>query len=332
MKSSVLFGTLMLAALSAQAGLVSSSAPWKGEDEFSFAVSPQVGLMQGMSHEYVFVSIPSESYQGTLSRLDWKIKNVMVGGLEGGIRWGRLTLNGGVWTALNKGAGNMVDQDWIEIPELAESEGFSYSGTVSDSDLAEFYAFDLNVGYDLLRTEGGLWASVFGGIRRENWRWDAFGLEGTIGFPEYGYVEPQSEEPGEKVIAYRQEYLYGYLGARAGWAIGAFNMAAFVAWAPGFHAEDKDYHCLRDTTFRSDNDYGSHIMLYGVSVSADLTGSLSLTVAWEATHSGVARTTGTETGGEDEEEDDDDGDLEFSSWSGIKMRNSLFSASLGYVF
>lgn len=332
MKFSAVFFAATLAALSAHAGMVSSPVPWKGEGEISYAVTPQIGLMQGMTHESVFVSVPLASYCGTLSRLDWKIKNVLVGGLEGGVRWGRFTLSGGVSTSLNQGGGNMVDQDWLDIPELAESEGFSYSGTVSDTDLEECYAFDLNAGYDFLHTEGGLSASAFAGVRYEAWRWSAFGMDGSIGFPEHGFMVPQFENPDEKVIEYRQEYLYGYLGARVGWRVGIFGVDAFVAWAPGFHAEDKDYHCLRDMTFRTDNDYGSHVMLYGISVSADLSDSLSLALAWEATHSGVARTSGSTTGGEDEDDDDDDLGMDVSSWSGIKMRNSLFSASLSYVF
>lgn len=332
MKFSALYFAATIAALSAHAGMVSSPAPWKGESETSFSITPHIGLMEGMTHEYVFLTVPSAGYDGTLSRLDWKIKNVLAGGLEGGARWGRFTINGGIWTSLNEGGGRMKDYDWAEIPEMAENEGFSYSETESNIDLDEFYAFDVNAGYDFLRMDSGLTASAFVGARYETWRWSAYGLSGFSGFPEKGLVDEESEDPSTKVIGYKQEYLFGYAGLRAGWSIGIFNLNAYAAWAPGFHVEDNDFHCLRETIFETDNDYSSHIMLYGVSASAALSDSLTVTLAWEALNSGVARTSGTQTGEEDDEDEEENQYPDASNKSGIKMRNSFFSVSVGYVF
>lgn len=319
------------AAVSSFAGFVSSPVAWKGEDATNFDISLQTGFMRGMAHEYVFGAVPSCDYEGTMSRLDWKIKNVAVGGLQGGARFGRLAFNCGFLTGIGKGSGNMMDYDWVDLPEMAEDQGFSYSETESDAKLEEFYSFDANVSYDLLRADCGLWASVFAGARYEHWRWNAFGLVGGSGFPEIGEWDDEFAPADEKIIAYRQEFLYGYLGARAGWTIGRFDLGAYAAWAPGYHVKDKDTHFARETKFRTDNDCGSHVALCGVSVSAAVTESLSVALAWDAINSGLAKTEGTQEGEEDEDDEDDEDD-DSISWSGVKLRNHLFSLSVSYTF
>ena len=326
----------VLVAGTAMAGMVSSPVEWKGEGEASYGVTAEAGWLQGMAHEYVYASVPQLGYKGTMSRLDWEIENLWMGGVEAGARWGRLTLNGGVWSALNDGGSStMMDYDWMDIPGVAVSSGFSYSETASDSEVDQALLADANVGYDFLRLDSGLWAAAFVGARYEKWSWDAKGLSGGCGFPEYDIWEEESLPKDTTVISYDQEYLYGYLGARAGWQIGCVDLGGYVAWAPAYHVKDRDNHRMRETIFKTDNDYDSHVMLYGVAAKVGLSDSWTLALSWEALNTGTAATSGTQIGGEDEDDEDDDDDDEdddSSTWSGIKMRNSMVSLSLSYTF
>lgn len=327
-------------------GMVSSPAPWNGEGDVNYNVSAHTGIMQGKAQEYVYMSIPVINYFGTNSRLDWKFKDVFVGGVEGGVRWGRLTLNGGIWTALNEGGGTLKDYDWVDIKEFAYAMGFSYSETDSDCELDELMALDLNAGYDFYRSDSidfmndilpdfmtqqpvTGWASVFAGLRSESWRWSGFGLTGGCGFPEYGYWVRQYVPGSEKVIEYKQEYLYGYLGVRGGLSFGSVDLNAYIAYAPGFHIKDRDYHVLRDMTFPSDNGYDSHILLYGISASIDLDESLTLALSLDAVKSGIADTEGDAFGREVE---DDDEDVGIYSSYGASIRDTMVSLSVSYKF
>ena len=75
--------------------------------EIPFAVQGSIALLNGEAIEHVYDYETGSRRQ--LSRLDWDLKNVLMGGFSGSVRlMDKLTINGGYWSALAEGSGGGV--------------------------------------------------------------------------------------------------------------------------------------------------------------------------------------------------------------------------------
>lgn len=235
-----------------QAGAIAGSRDGAGTP---FAGQLSVGLLNGDAKEHVFSNdvFPGERYQ--LSRLDWDLKSVVMGGGNLSVRLlDKLTLNGGWWLALTEGGGEMDDYDWL-IPE-ASPEWSDYS--LSEVDVTEGYILDLNVAWDLIEWND-LTARVMAGYKQDGWTWEDRGVYAL--YSESGFRDAYYDLNGENMINYEQEFRMPYLGASADWALGDFSVSAHLIWSPLVSATDWDEHVARDMHFTEEFEEGDMVGL-----------------------------------------------------------------------
>ena len=230
--------------------------------EIPFAVQGSVGLLNGEAIEHVYDYETADGSRRQLSRLDWDLKNVLMGGFSGSVRlMDKLTINGGYWGALTEGSGGeMDDYDWLDT---GSSDWTHYS--LSDVDVTEGYLFDLNAAWDLVEWND-LTARVFAGYKQDGWKWEDSGV--YLLYPEYGYV-PQDLD-GENMINYEQEIRMPYLGASADWLMGNFTFSGYVTFSPIVAAEDWDQHVARTLNFHETFD-GGDMFGFGAEARYDFT-------------------------------------------------------------
>lgn len=238
-----------------QAGPI--AGPREGKN-VPFAVQGSLGLLNGEANEHVYDYETVDGSRRQLSRLDWDLKNVMMGGFNGSVRLlDKLTLNGGWWLALSEGSGGeMDDYDWLDT---GSADWTHYS--LSEVDVTEGYVFDLNVGWDLVRDWNGLNATALAGYKQDGWSWEDHGV--YLLYPEYGYV-PQ-DAYGENLINYEQEFRMPYLGLSADWRTGNFTVLGRVTYSPFVSATDWDEHVARTLQFKESFEGGD---LFGAGVEA----------------------------------------------------------------
>ena len=228
----------------------------KDEAAVPFAVQGSLGVVNGEAKEHVFDYEGSGGTRRQLSRLDWDLNNVAMGGGNLSVRpWNWLTFNGGIWLALTEGRGEMDDYDWLDV---RSSDWTHYS--LSDVDVTEGYILDLNAAWDVVRADS-LGAQVLLGYKQDGWTWEDQGV--YLLYPEYGYVPYPLD--GENMINYEQEFRMPYLGASVDWSRGAFTLAGHLTWCPVVAATDWDEHVARDLHFKETFDGGD---MFGVGVEA----------------------------------------------------------------
>lgn len=233
-----------------QAGAIAGPKEGPG---MPFAAQASLGLLNGEAKEHVFDNdvLPGQRYQ--VSRLDWDLKSIVMGGGNLSIRpMDKLTVNGGLWVAFTEGSGEMGDYDWLEPAIYPEWDHYS----LSEVDVTSGYIFDLNVAWDVV-SWNDLTARVFAGYKQDGWKWEDRGV--YLLYPEYGYV-PQ-DLGGENMINYEQEFRMPYLGASGDWKLGDFTVSAYLTWSPIVSATDKDEHVLRDLHFEETFDGGDMLGL-----------------------------------------------------------------------
>lgn len=211
----------------------------------SSAFQASMGVLGGEAKEHVYDTDTGSRRQ--LSRLDWDLSGIVMGGVNGSVRvMDKLTLNGGIWSAVTEGGGEMDDYDWLEP---SSSDWTHYS--LSDVDVTEGYILDLNAAWDLLVWED-LTARAVAGYKYNTWTWEDRGV--YLLYPEYGYVP----EPlyGENGINYEQEFNIPYLGVSADWAIGDLTVSGYIHFSPIVSATDKDQHVARTLNFTETFDGG----------------------------------------------------------------------------
>ena len=210
----------------------------KLDKEVPFAVQGSLGVVNGMAKEHVYDYDTGSRRQ--LSRLDWEIKNVAMAGFNGSVRLlDKLTVNGGWWTALTEGSGEMEDYDWLDY---GSPDWTHYS--LSEVDVTEGYIFDLNVAWDLW-SQKDMTVRAQAGYKQTGWTWEDRGV--YLLYPEYGYV-PQ-DLGGDNMINYEQEFRMPYLGASADWQWNDFTVSGHLSWSPIVEADDWDEHVARSLHF-----------------------------------------------------------------------------------
>ncbi len=225
-----------------QAGPVAASTDGKG---VSFGGQVSLGVVNGEAKEHVYDYETADGSRRQLSRLDWDLKNVVMGGGNGSVRLlKKLTLNGGVWFALTEGNdGEMEDYDWLD---MTSSEWTHYS--LSEVDVTQGYIVDVNAAWDLV-TWNDLTARIYAGYKQNGWTW-----EDRVQFGIYDFI--YWEGNGDNMINYEQEFRIPYVGGSADWAVGNFTFTGYVTWSPFVSATDWDEHVARDMHYKETFDGG----------------------------------------------------------------------------
>ena len=260
---------IALFALSAQAGFRATPlATSSRKAGMPFAGQLSLGLVNGEAQEHVYDYDGPGGSQRQLSRLDWDIKNVLMGGGSLSVRpfnqqrnfLERFTINGGMWVALTKGSGEMEDYDWLDTG----SSGWTlYS--LSDVDVTEGYIFDLNLAFDVWANQA-FTVQVMAGYKQDGWTWEDSGK--FLLYPEYGYI-PQ-DLGGDNMINYEQEFRMPYLGATVDWNWQALTISGYLTWSPIVEATDWDEHVARDMHYKETFKDGDMLGL-GLEARYDLT-------------------------------------------------------------
>lgn len=257
---------LPLAAWAFQANVI---APIEEGKALTFGVQLSGGMLYGEAKEHVYDYESLDGSRRQLSRLDWELKNVGMGGLNASIRplnmVGRInltenlsfntangmSLNIGYWNALSEGNGEMDDYDWLD-PYSTDWTHYS----LSDVDVTEGYLLDVNAAWDFIQWSDHLTCRVFVGYKQNGWTWEDSGR--YLLYPEYGYV-PQ-DLYGENMINYEQEFRMLYLGEGIDLAFAFKPVELTVSWqfiySPLVYATDWDEHVARSLQFKEEFEGG----------------------------------------------------------------------------
>lgn len=231
-----------------------------GDAGVSFAAQASLGVLNGEATEHVYDYETGSRRQ--LSRLDWDLQSVLMGGGGVSVRfWDKLTVNGGAWLALSEGSGEMDDYDWLDV---TSPDWTHYS--LSEVDVTEGYIFDLNAAWDLVSGWNGFTARVVAGYKQDGWSWEDRGV--YLLYPEYGYVPVGLN--GDHLIQYEQEIRMPYLGASADWSAGHFTLSGQVTFSPVVEAEDWDRHLARYLRFHETFENGD-MLGFGFEARYDFT-------------------------------------------------------------
>ena len=266
---------LPLAAWAFQADVI---APAKDGKIPSVAGQISFGLLNGEAKEHVYDYETADGSRRQLSRLDWDLKNIVMGGVNFSVRPANMvksiklnndlafntangvTLNFGYWNALTEGDGEMEDYDWIpEYMPPGSTDWTHYS--LSDVDVTEGYILDINVAWDFIQWKDVLTGRVFAGYKQNGWTWEDSGR--YLLYPQYGYV-PQDLD-GENMINYEQEFRMPYLGASVDWTKGDFTVAGRLTYSPAVEATDWDEHVDRGMHYKEEFE-GGDMLGFGLDV------------------------------------------------------------------
>lgn len=231
-----------------QAGVI---APPMVDGQLSFAVQGSIGMLNGEAKEHVYDY--DLGYRRQLSRLDWDLKNIVMGGVNGSVRlMNPLTVNAGIWWGVTEGDGEMDDYDWLDY---SSTEWTHYS--LSEVDVTEAVNLDLNVAWDLFDWDQGVLRAM-AGFKYNKFSWEDHGV--YLLYPEYGYI-PQYEN-GENGINYEQEMTIPYIGGSVDWKpMDDLQICGYALYSPVVSAKDRDDHVHRTLLFKETFDNGD---LFGV--------------------------------------------------------------------
>jgi plasminogen activator len=251
---------LVLAPVAARAGFQAAAlAGPKEGGRVPFAAQAGLGVLNGEAQEHVYDYEGPGGRRRQLSRLDWDLKGIGMGGGSLSARvLPKLTLNGGLWLALTEGSGEMDDYDWLNV---RSPDWTHYS--LSEVDVTAGYLLDLNATWDLVAWNG-FTARVRAGYKQDGWTWEDRGV--YLLYPEYGYV-PQ-DLGGANMINYEQQFRMPYLGASADWGAGSFTVSGYLTWSPVVAATDWDEHVARDLHFKETFE-GGDMLGFGAEVRYD---------------------------------------------------------------
>lgn len=236
-----------LAVFAFQADPVAPAAESAG---IPFSASFSAGLLSGEAKEHVFDYETPDGSRRQLSRLDWDLHEIlMVGGQVSARLLKDFSVNGGLWLAVTEGNGEMDDYDWLD---LSSTEPTHYS--LSEVDVTEGYAFDINGAYEFLN-RNGVTLNVLAGYKQNGWTWTDRGV--YLQYPEFG-PDPVYLN-GENMIDYEQEFQMPYIGATASMALEKLSLSGYLSYSPMVTATDWDHHIARTIKFKDTFEGGDMI-------------------------------------------------------------------------
>ena len=287
-RSSLVAALALAAAGAGAAGFRAAPVADYKADELSFGFSAGTTFVGGEAKEHVFVpkaaaaeyekefGKPAGDRRHQLSRLDWEIAAAMLG-VSGSVRYDRLSLNLGVWYG---GSGSddydVKDYDWMNGDDAPHTE---YSR--SDTELTDAWLFDVNVSYDLWRSDA-FTGYVFAGAREQRWKWTCDGRT------DYWYTENDhvwAHDNGH-ICDYRQVLFFGYVGLGGSWRLtDSLGLSAYASWAPGWKGRDRDNHIAAEKDTHDSFDYDANVYAAGVSLDWHVAerATVSFGVDWQKT-------------------------------------------------
>ncbi|GAK50506.1 hypothetical protein U14_01737 [Candidatus Moduliflexus flocculans] len=193
-------------------------------------------------------SIKGKQDGGWKSELEWPLDGTLYLGGVGSLRlFEQLTLNVGGWTSVYDKTGTMKDSDWL----------YGYYGSrkaiYSESDSnVEGTHFDLNVRYDIVRSNNVMAFGVLLGYSYTQWDWTSKnGEQWTIDPEEYF----QGSLSG-KGMTYQQKIGVPYAGIAFSSSIpnSVIDMNAYGLFSPWATCDDEDDHLLREKLSNGESD------------------------------------------------------------------------------
>lgn len=283
----------------------------------NMALSMQLGtgLAQGEAREVVYAA-DELGGEFKLSELFWDMDDVVMAGGSFAVQIGpRYRVSASYWTAITEGSGRMDDYDWLLGPDTPWSDW-----SLSDVEVRDTYAFDLNVAAEVYRYQNIQFSAVLG-YRQDQWGWDDQGRRFI--YSENGLRDVAGELDGETLITYEQLFRIPYAGVVATLQGRQASAEVYFHYSPFVEAEDHDVHVARATTFDSEASGGDYFGA-GLRVGYLFTERVSATAAaeWQVIPEMRGDTTiyapdGTETNPDS---------------AGIANQWMLLSFSLGYAF
>lgn len=233
------------------------NAPAKEGSKLPVTGSFSVNLLNGDAVEHVYDYETMDGRRRQLSRLDWDLSEIFMAGGEISARVApKVTINAGLWLALTEGSGEMDNYDWLDY---ASTEPTHYS--LSEVDVTEGYAIDVNATVDLLQRESITLRGV-AGYKQNGWTWTDRGVFAL--YPEFG-PRPIDLE-GENLIDYEQEFRIPYIGAQAAMAVQSVAVSMYANYSPIVEANDWDHHIARTIKFKESFEGGE---MFGLGARAD---------------------------------------------------------------
>ena len=168
----------------------------------SFAVSENIGLVNGNISEYVYWFGVCLNDDGLLSRLDWDVKNIFY--LEEKIRFDiakYIYLGLDVFSAFSKKSGNMQDYDWLNYqywPDDNPTELTNYS--IHDNYLLDFTKINFSLGLNFFIIPQTILSASVG------YEYSLINFDGRDGYRTYKKDNWEAFPFSGKVISYRQVF------------------------------------------------------------------------------------------------------------------------------
>jgi len=211
----------------------------KAED-FSFTFENYIGIISGLSREYVFEG------NKQISRLEWEEKHTPYTYYALKFAWKGLFINGTLSTSIPDKSGYMRNYDYL-LPYTNEMILTNYSE--HDVFLERHNSYNIGIGYELKVKNWQLSTSI--GFFYFNRKWTA--SDGYYQYASYGQAltgdEPKRKLVGT-VITYDQKNSYFHLDLDTGYNIlNKIYLGLKFDFYPYIWIENKDHHILRSTEF-----------------------------------------------------------------------------------
>lgn len=310
---------LLLALSPLPSWAVHAGAPLPGvtlsNQNLALSIQLGTGVAQGEAREVVYAADEAGG-EFKLSELFWDIDDVVMAGgtlsVQIGPRW---RVQAGYWAAVTEGNGRMDDYDWLFGPDTPWSDW-----SLSDVEVRDSYAFDLNVAAEVWR-QGALGVSAVLGYRQDQWSWKDQAQR--VIYSEEGFRDVREELNGLPFITYEQQFRIPYLGVAAQLSGSRAAGEVYLHYSPLVEAEDHDVHIQRETTFDTKAEEGDY---YGIGIRAGyrLTAQFTASAAaeWQVVEEMRGDTTLQDPEGREVNPDS----------AGIANQWMLLSFSLGYAF
>lgn len=129
--------------------LVLSAGEWKIE------LKPYAGMIYGTQDEFVF-SKCADGKTRKLSELNWELKPVFFGGIQGTAHFKKLFLSAEIESAVPQHCGTVYDSDWMNCtsPFVLDGSAYGIKTHYSESSckLERFFQAGISAGYEILST------------------------------------------------------------------------------------------------------------------------------------------------------------------------------------
>lgn len=235
--------------------------------EYQGSLRIGTGYLTGTAHEIVNAGSFSENH---MSRLNWEIDELYMGGFGFSFQKEWVVLHGDVWISAKDGEGSLDDYDWVMEDRNDWSDWSHHDDTTVEATMYDLTA-EFLIPYF---TSDHFAISLFLGFKHDTFNWDARG--GTYIYSTTTFRDTTGTFPGGQLgISYEQIYKTPYIGVGLRGVFSRFEFSGRFIASSLVSSEGDDIHHLRNLNITSDMDDGN---MYSV----DLSGSFAFTKNWIA--------------------------------------------------